>query len=575
MHLLDWIVLCGAVAFVVLWSIRKSRIGRSRQTEDIHQFVQSGRDARWFTVALSVMGTQASAITFLSAPGQGYVDGLRFVQFYFGLPLAMIVLCIVVLPLYRTLNVFTAYEYLEQRFDLKTRSLAALLFLTQRSLAAGFTIYAPSIVLSLLLGWNVSLTIVAIGTLVVLYATIGGTKAVSWAQSYQMGIIFVGMAAAFVVIVSTLPVSLGDALHLAGASGKLNTLDWSFDWNNRYTVWSGLLGGFFLQLSYFGTDQSQVQRYLTGQSLTQSRLALLFNGMMKIPMQFAILLLGALVFVFYQFTPPPIYFNTAEVRSLEGTAFQQRFEALEAQYRSTAQERERITRSFVTAQQNNNTAAQQQLQQELNRSQATMSRLRKQALDVLKEHNPSARPNDINYIFLTFVLHYLPVGLVGLVITAILSAAMSSASSEINALASTAVLDVYKRLLKSNANEQHYVLATRLATVGWGVLIILFAQFADRLGSLIEAVNILGSLFYGTILGIFLTAFFVKFVHGTAVFWAAVIAECVVLVLFNTTSISFLWHNLIGCLLVIVIALPLEYILRKHSSRGRSASASA
>jgi Na+/proline symporter len=577
MRTADWFVLCSAVAFVVAWSLRKSHHHRRQQeinqretgTETgLRDFVQSGHDAKWYTIALSVMATQASAVTFISTPGQAYTDGMRFVQFYFGLPLAMVILCIVILPIYRRLNVFTAYEYLERRFDLKTRSLTAFLFLTQRSLAAGLTIYAPSIVLSYVLGWNVSITIVAIGALVVLYTSIGGTKAVSWAQSYQMGIIFIGMATAFVVILASLPVSVGDALCVAGVAGKLNTLDFSFDLNNRYTVWSGLIGGLFLQLSYFGTDQSQVQRYLTGQSLTQSRLGLIFNGLMKIPMQFAILLLGTMVFVFYQFTPPPLFFNTAEVRTIAGTPAEARYNTLERSYQQHAAARTATVHEYVAARAANNAAEAARLRSELDRSKQEMAAIRGEALTLLPTHG-TAKPNDTNYVFLSFVLTHLPVGLVGLVIAAIVSAAMSSASSEINALASTAVIDVYKRLLKRDADDGHYVLATRIATVGWGAVIVLFAQYADRLGSLIEAVNILGSLFYGTILGIFLTAFFVRTVGGTAVFIGAVLAEAVVVWLFNTTQISFLWHNLIGCVLVVVIASLVELVLRSGGNGNR------
>jgi len=562
MQLLDWIVLCSAISFVVVYSLIKSR-GR----HSIQDYVLSGRDARWYTVALSVMATQASAITFISTPGQAYTDGMRFVQFYFGLPFAMVILCVTVLPIYRRLNVLTAYEYLEKRFDLKTRSLAALLFLTQRSLAAGLTIYAPSIIVSLILGWNVNATILAIGALVVLYTSFGGTKAVSWAQSYQMAIIFVGMTSAFFVIVWSLPsgVSFGDALHVAGASGKLNVLDFSFDLNNRYTFWSGLLGGLFLQLSYFGTDQSQVQRYLTGQSLTQSRLGLIFNGLFKIPMQFVILLLGAMMFVFYQFTAPPLFFNSAELKKLDGTPAKSAYQALEHRYDTLAEQHRRHTERFVSSLHSTNTAEHDAAKTAMLSSKQEISALRAETVALLKRTVPNASTNDTNYIFLNFVIQYLPTGLVGLVIAAILSASMSSASSEMNALASTTIVDVYKRLLRPEKDPQHfpndshhYVTATRIATVLWGVVIILFAQFADRLGSLIEAVNILGSLFYGTMLGIFLTAFYLKFVRGTAVFLAAIVAECVVVLCYNLTSISFLWYNLIGCVLVLVLSASIQ-----------------
>jgi Na+/proline symporter len=562
MQFIDWVVLCSAISFVVVYSIMKSRDRRN-----IHDYVLSGRDAQWYTVALSVMATQASAITFISTPGQAYTDGMRFVQFYFGLPFAMVILCVTVLPIYRRLNVLTAYEYLEKRFDLKTRSLAALLFLTQRSLAAGLTIYAPSIIVSLILGWNVNITILAIGMLVVLYTSFGGTKAVSWAQSYQMAIIFTGMTSAFIVIVWSLPsgVSFGDALHVAGASGKLNVLDFSFDLNNRYTFWSGLLGGLFLQLSYFGTDQSQVQRYLTGQSLTQSRLGLIFNGLFKIPMQFVILLLGAMMFVFYQFTPPPLFFNNAELQKLDGTPAKTAYQDIERRYSLLAEQHRRHTERFVSSLHTVNSTEHDAAKAAMQSSKQAIAELRAETLALLKQTVPNASTNDTNYIFLSFVIRYLPAGLVGLVIAAILSASMSSASSEMNALASTTIVDVYKRLLRPEKDPQqfpedphHYVTATRIATILWGLVIVLFAQFADRLGSLIEAVNILGSLFYGTILGIFLTAFYLKFVRGTAVFLAALVAECVVVVCYNFTSISFLWYNLIGCVLVLVVSASIQ-----------------
>lgn len=559
----DWIVMCSAILFVVVYSIIKSR-GR----KNIHDFVLSGQDARWFTVALSVMATQASAITFISTPGQAFVDGMRFVQFYFGLPLAMIVLCITVLPIYRRLHVYTAYEYLEKRFDLKTRSLAAMLFLTQRSLAAGLTIYAPSLVLSLILGWNISYLIISMGCLVILYTTFGGTKAVSWAQSYQILIIFAGMFSAFVVILMSIPVSLSEALSVAGVSEKLNAITFSFDFNNRYTLWSGLLGGFFLQLSYFGTDQSQVQRYLTGNSLTQSRLGLIFNGLLKIPMQISILFLGVMLFVFYQFTVPPLLFNSSEPAKLQGTEFERQYQTLETEYARTAKRHEQTLRNYLNQKNTQNEVALRESKQQLAQEKSELANLRGQAALVLKNHHPHANTNDTNYIFLSFVITYLPVGLVGLVIAAILSASMSSCSSEINALASTGLIDVYKRLIDKNATEQRYLLVTRLMTVFWGIVIIIFAQFADKMGSLIEAVNILGSLFYGTILGIFLTAFYLKFVGGTAVFFAALLAEVIVIVCFVFTNISFLWYNLLGCVFVMVFAALFQAMMRfKNSSQ--------
>jgi solute:Na+ symporter, SSS family len=561
MHPIDWIVLCSTLGFVVLWSIwrsvkaRRTRSQTSGASETMHDYVLSGREAKWYTVAVSVMATQASAITFISLPGQAYTDGMRFVQAYFGLPLAMVILCITAIPLYRKLNVLTAYEFLEKRFDVKTRTLAATLFLVQRSLAAAISIYAPSIVLAIILEWNVHYVIFVIGTLVVCYTTFGGTRAVSWAQSYQMAIILLGMVCVGVLVVVSLPadVSFVGALRTAALAGKLNAIDWTFDVNNKYTVWSGLIGGLFLQLSYFGTDQSQVQRYLSGQSVTQSRLGLLFNGMMKIPMQFGILLLGVLLFSFYQFSQPPIFFNEAEIAKLRANpASERRFKELEARYAEQHTERANEIRAFLANGASNN-------EQRLQESSEAMQATRTAALAELSANG--ANTNDTNYIFLTFVIQHLPVGLVGLLIAVVFSASMSSAASEINALASTSVIDVYKRLMQPNATESESVRATRIATVLWGALIVFFAQFMGQLGSLIEAVNKIGSLFYGAILGIFLAAFYVKRVGGTAVFVAALCTEAVIVGCYALTDIAFLWYNLIGCVLVVGFALVLQPVV--------------
>ena len=559
MHLLDWIVLLSTLAFVVLWSIRKSILAKRAHAEGantMNDYVLSGREAKWYTVAVSVMATQASAITFISLPGQAYTDGMRFVQSYFGLPLAMVLLCVSAIPMYRRLNVLTAYEFLGKRFDLKTRGLAAFLFLTQRSLAAAISIYAPSIVLAILLGWNVHYVIFVIGALVVVYTTLGGTRAVSWAQSYQMAIITLGMVSVGFLIVFSFPndISFGDALRIGALSGKLNAVDFTFDLNNKYTFWSGLLGGLFLQLSYFGTDQSQVQRYLSGESVTQSRLGLLFNGMMKIPMQFGILLLGVLLFVFYQFTPPPIFFNTAEVQRMEQQASShEKFTALETRYAALHQARQAEYRNFLAANDAHNASELASAKERLARSGKELADVRSSALQVVRESGGNT--NDTNYIFLTFVMQHLPIGLVGLLIAVVFSASMSSASSEINALASTTVIDVVKNVFHSNLTDARSVAATRIATVFWGAMIVFFAQFMGSLGSLIEAVNTVGSLFYGAILGIFCVAFYLKRVGGTAVFIAALGTEAIIFTLYATTGIGFLWYNLIGCVLVIVLSL--------------------
>ncbi|MCS6807806.1 MAG: sodium:solute symporter [Bacteroidota bacterium] len=552
MHIVDWLILSGILGFVVVWSIYKS--SRRSRSSTMHDFVLSGKEARWYTVAISIMATQASAITFISLPGQAYVDGMRFIQAYFGLPLAMVLLCIIALPLYHRLDVLTAYEFLERRFDTKTRTLAALLFLLQRSLAAAISLYAPSIVLSLLLGWDVRSVITLIGVLVILYTTSGGTRAVSWAQSSQMAIIAFGMISVGIVVVYSLPsdVSLRDALCVAAVSGKLNTIDFTFDLNNKYTVWSGLLGGLFLQLSYFGTDQSQVQRYLSGESLTQSRLGLLFNGIMKIPMQFGILLIGALLFVFYQFTPPPIFFNHAEIAKLQHTHYKAEYQHIAAKFQQVSIEQQNTLRRYLHALHTGNITEQAMLTQVLHTHAEHLHSLKVQVRSLLKRNDPRAVTNDTNYIFLTFVITYLPIGLVGLLIAVVFSASMSSASSEINALASTTVIDIYRRLLHGSLSEERSVWVTRLATIMWGAIVVGFAQLMDSLGSLIEAVNVVGSLFYGAILGIFFTAFFLKRASGTAVFCATLLTEAIVLALYAFSPITFLWYNLIGCLLVVL-----------------------
>ncbi len=546
---LDWAVLAGALAFVVLFGLWKSRGSRTSAG-----YLLSNRDARWWTICLSIMATQASAITFLSTPGQAYADGMRFVQFYLGLPLAMVVLSVTVVPIYHRLKVTTAYEYLEGRFDLKTRTLAAFLFLIQRGLAVGLTIYAPALVLSVLLGWNIHLNLVLVGSLVMVYTVTGGTRAVSWAQSTQMVIITCGMLVAGVMVVRHLPsgVSFGDALHVAGGLGRLNAIDLKFDLANRYNLWSGLIGGFFLALSYFGTDQSQVQRYLTGSSVGQSRMALLANGLLKVPMQFLILLIGALVFVHYQFTAPPVFFNPGPVKQVLASADAEAYRRIEAEFKAASGRRAEAARRFVAAR----GEAEKQAMQAADR---TAVETRGRALALIQKHNPGANPSDTNYVFLSYVLSCLPAGLVGLVLAAVFSASMSSMSAEINALGTTTVVDVWRRLLGSKEGPRD-VLVGRIATFAWGCFAIAFAEYASRLGSLVEAVNILGSLFYGTILGIFLVAFYLKRVRGGAAFWAALIAEVLVLACFLFTRISFLWYNVIGCVLVVGISLFISFL---------------
>jgi SSS family solute:Na+ symporter len=552
---LDWAVLTSALALMVIYGVWRG--GRSR---DLRGFLLAGKEMRWGTVALSIMATQASAITFLSTPGQAYADGMRFVQFYLGLPVAMVVLSVTAVPLYHRLKLYTAYEFLEGRFDLKTRALTAFLFLVQRGLAAGLTIFAPSLILSVILGWDLQVTILVIGGLVIVYTTSGGTRAVSRTQVLQAAVILLGMGAAFVALVASLPadISFLDALRVAGKAGRLNAIDPSFSLTNRYTLWSGLIGGAFLQLSYFGTDQSQVQRYLAGQSVTQSRLGLLFNGTAKVPMQFAILLLGATVFAFYQFQAPPIFFNPVQTAKARSSADGSRFADLERRYREAVGVREGRARELLGALKNADPKAQAEAQGAFGAASAEADAVRTQAIALMRANDASADPSDTNYVFLGFVVKYLPAGLVGLVLAAVFAASMSASSAELNALASATVVDVYKRLLDREAAERRSVLVSRLATVFWGVFAIAFAQQASRLGSLVEAVNILGSLFYGTILGIFLTGFFVRRVSGTAVFAAAIVAEGAVFACYLFTPISFLWYNVLGCLAVITLALAFE-----------------
>lgn len=555
MQFLDWLVLVGTIVFITVYGIWKSR----KEKHDVESYLVS-KKMNWWTIGISIAATQASAITFLSTPGQGFSDGMRFVQFYFGLPLAVIVLSVTFVPIFQKLKVYTAYEFLEGRFDLKTRSLCTFLFLIQRGLAAGLTIYAPSLILSIVFGWDIFWTNFSMGIIVLLYTFLGGTTAVSETQKQQMFVIFLGMVVAGVMLVQMLPdaVSFGKAVSLAGKMNKLNVIDFTFDWNNRYNIWSGLIGGFFVSMAYFGTDQSQVQRYLGGKNIGESRLGLIFNGFIKIPMQFLILLLGTLVFVFYQFNAPPIFFNQVEVTKIYQTADSSKFRQLETDYNAVFSQKTIKANELATALDTENETLIRQKQEAFQASDMQAQSIRKEAIDIIHQNNEKEgkqKASDTNYIFLTFVINYLPEGVIGLLIAVIFCASMSSTASELNALASTFIVDVYQRTIKKDGTGKHYLNASKVATVGWGLYAILFAQFANALsGNLIEAVNILGSLFYGTILGIFLVAFYVKFVKGTAVFIAAILAELVVIWCWQNTGISFLWYNLIGCGLVVGIS---------------------
>ena len=500
------------------------------------------------------MATQASAITFLSTPGQAFHSGMGFVQFYFGLPIAMVVICLVFIPIYHRLKVFTAYEYLETRFDLKTRSLAAILFLIQRGLAAGITIFAPAIILSAVLGWDLTTLNIIIGVLVIIYTVSGGTKAVSVTQKHQMAVIFAGMFVAFYLIVSYLPadITFGKALKIAGASGKMNVLDFSFNLDNRYTFWSGIIGGSFLALSYFGTDQSQVQRYLSGKSVKEMQLGLVFNGLLKVPMQFFILLVGVMVFVFYQFNASPLNFNPAATEIVKSSKYASEYQALEEKHA----ELEKLKRTANLNYGNN--LADENLVKEIKHINSLEKENRAQAKELIKKADTSVETNDKDYVFIHFILNNLPRGLIGLLLAVILSAAMSSTASELNALASTTAIDLYKRNLTVEKTDQHYVKATKWFTLGWGIIAILVASFANLFDNLIQLVNIIGSIFYGNVLGIFLLAFFIKYVNSNAVFVAALITQVIVIIGWWFDWMPYLWLNLFGCLLVMILAMLIQ-----------------
>ena len=614
MSTIDWIVLCGFTGFIVFYGAWKTR-----NTKNVDEYLRTGKSSSWWVVALSIMATQASAITFLSTPGQAYVDGMRFVQFYLGLPIAMIILSITAVPIYSKLNVYTAYEYLEIRFDLKNRVLGSILFLTQRGLAAGLTIYAPALILSVILGWSLNLTIIITGALVVIYTAIGGTNAVNKTHILQMVIITVGMFASFFMIYILLPkdISVIDAAYIAGKMGKLNAIDFSFNLSDRYTFWSGIIGGTFLMLSYFGTDQSQVARYLAAKDITQSRMGLLVNGLVKIPMQFIILFIGAMVFVFFQFVTPPLFFNPVETEKVKSGSYSEDYQNLEKEFEDLQQLKRIKLREYLSSssgsseteiniEQTGNvisieSSREKSLQYTANQispfarndnnkyfkksSMKTSSssgsildlelaeinikeqEIRASAKEIIKKNNTEADTNDTNYIFITYIVKYLPIGLIGLLLAAILAASMSSTSAELNSLASTSLIDIYKRMINKNADDKHYLNFSKLATIGWGIYAIAFALLASELGSLIEAVNILGSLFYGTILGIFLVAFYTKKISGNSVFISAIIAEAVVICSFFFTSIPFLWYNVIGCVIVVVLSFIFNPLLPLKEKR--------
>ncbi len=556
MELLDWVVMLGTLLAIVVYGII-----RTRKINNVQSYLLGDRDLHWSTIGLSVMATQASAITFLSTPGQAYASGMGFAQFYFGLPIAMVLLCVFVLPIYYKLNVYTAYEYLEGRFDLRTRTLTAVLFLIQRGLAAGITIYAPAIILSSILGWSLNLTIILTGFVVIFYTVLGGTKAVSVTQKQQMIVILTGMFIAAAILVYQLPpeIGLGEAVDIAGAMGKLEVVNFDLDLNNRYTFWSGMLGGVFLFLSYFGTDQSQVQRYLSGKSLTESRLGLLFNGIFKVPMQFLVLFVGILVYVFFLFNQPPAHFNTANVLKLTNSEYRADYEDLREDYNGLFEQRRAAVNNLAAANRSGDETASGDAAAAIGSIQQEQEVIRRQIDDLIIAVDPDAVTEDRDYVFITFVTTYLPRGLVGLLLAVIFAAAMSSSSSELNALATTTVVDIYRRSLFRHRSDRHYLNASKALTVAWGAVALLFATIASLFDNLIQAVNFIGSLFYGVILGIFVVAFFFKSIGGRAVFFAALVAEALVLLTvylddIGVVDIAFLWLNLIGCVLAVLIA---------------------
>ncbi|WP_418513527.1 sodium:solute symporter [Corallibacter sp.] len=560
MQTLDWLVLAGTLLTIVGYGTWKTR-----GSKNVQDYVRGGNSSKWWTIGLSVMATQASAITFLSTPGQAFHSGMGFVQFYFGVPLAMIIICMVFIPLYHRLKVYTAYEFLENRFDLKTRSLTAILFLIQRGLAAGITIYAPAIILSAVLGWNLTYLNIIIGILVIIYTVSGGTKAVSMTQKHQMAVIFTGMFVAFFLIISYLPenITFSKALDIAGASGKMDILDFSFDLENRYTLWSGLIGGTFLALSYFGTDQSQVQRYLSGKSVKEMQMGLIFNGLLKVPMQFFILLVGVMVFVFYQFNASPINFNPAAEKAIENSSYANDYEKLKTEQTTVFKDKQQIINTYVLS--NDDT-----YEKYIQLANEADTEIREEAKVLIQkaaqEKLVSVETNDKDYVFIHFILNNLPRGLIGLLLAVILSAAMSSTASELNALASTTSLDLYKRNYAPDKSDEHYVKATKWFTFGWGILAIIIACVAYLADNLIQLVNIIGSIFYGNVLGIFLLAFFFKFVKANAVFIAALITQLIVIIGWWYDWMPYLWLNLFGCALVIAIALIIQTIQRNNVS---------
>ncbi|MBS4072066.1 MAG: sodium:solute symporter [Algoriphagus sp.] len=564
MSTLDWSVL-----FFTLVSIAVFGIYKTRGQKSLESYLKGNKD-NWWTIGLSIMATQASAITFLSTPGQAYEDGMRFIQFYFGLPLAMIIISVSFIPIYYKLKVYTAYEYLENRFDLKTRTLTSLLFIIQRGLAAGITIYAPAIILSTLLGWNLTWTNIFIGVLVIIYTVSGGTKAVSITQKQQMAVMMGGMILAGIIVIQLLPISFGEAMHVAGKMDKLNVVSFEFDLADRYNIWSGMTAAVFLFLSYFGTDQSQVQRYLSGQTLTQSRMGLIMNGFLKIPMQFIILFIGVMVFVFYQYVQPPVIFNQVQTEQLRNSEYAPELEMLEKKYSESFESGRATYQEMLAAIDQGKEEKANELKSKVQSIKSEQNSIREEVKSLIVKNDPTAETRDTDYIFMRFVMDYLPPGIVGLLFAVIFSAAMSSSSSELNALGSTTTIDLYKRSIKKEGTDRHYLLSSKVFTAFWGLGAILFATYASLFENLIQAVNLLGSLFYGTILGIFMVGFFVKWVKGQAVFIGALMSQALILLVHFKNGegilgfhwdIGFLWYNALGCMAVMVFAVIIQLML--------------
>lgn len=566
MSTIDWIVLFGTLTLIAGYGVYKTYGPKS-----LDSYLRGRNSSNWWTIGLSIMATQASAITFLSTPGQAYEDGMRFIQFYFGLPIAMIIISVVFIPIYYKLKVYTAYEFLENRFDLKTRTLAALLFIIQRGLAAGITIYAPAIILSTLLGWNLTITNILIGSVVIIYTVSGGTEAVSITQKQQMAVMMGGMILAGIIVIKMLPISFQEALHVAGKMDKLNIVNLEFDLADRYNVWSGMTAAVFLFLSYFGTDQSQVQRYLSGQTLSQSRMGLIMNGFLKIPMQFVILFIGVMVFVFYQFYQPPVVFNKVQTESLRQSQYADEFASLEGEYTENFEESKASYLEMLAAIDQKDEVKEAEVRSKLGELKKGQTAIRDEVKALIVTNDPVAETRDTDYVFMRFVMDNLPQGIIGLLFAVIFSAAMSSTASELNALGSTTTIDLYKRSIKKGRDDKHYLLSSKVFTAFWGLGAILFATYASLFENLIQAVNLLGSLFYGTILGIFLVAFFMKWVKGRAVFIAALMSEVLILlihfrngvgILGFVWDIGFLWYNAIGCLAVMLFAAIIQMTVK-------------